>query len=99
MNTVTVLNLERISEADCARIAAVDPRIRLVNAAGWFDGEIRDTWPAYASARFLRPDATGQGTREERDRICARGRGGCGGSTSGRRGRAICGWAICGGVT
>jgi phosphoglycerate dehydrogenase-like enzyme len=71
MNTVNVLNLERISEADRARIEAVDPRIRLVHAAGWFDGEIRETWPPYASARFLRPDATGQGTREERDRMLA----------------------------
>src|SRR4029077_20251515 len=56
---------------DQARIAAIDPAIQLVDAGGWVDGEYRDTWPAYSSARYLARNATGQGTREERDRILA----------------------------
>lgn len=71
MTTVNVLNIQRIGSADLARIAAVDPAVRLTDAAGWFDGEIRDTWPPYAAARYLPPDAVGAGTREERDRLLA----------------------------
>ncbi|MEN8196867.1 MAG: hypothetical protein ABFS30_10205, partial [Pseudomonadota bacterium] len=38
---------------------------------GWFDGEIRDTWPAFTANRYVAPDAKGKGTREERDRLLA----------------------------
>ena len=71
MHKVNVVNLERISAEDRAKIEAVDPALNLTHAKGWFDGEYRDTWPAYSSARFLRPGATGSGTREERDRLLA----------------------------
>jgi phosphoglycerate dehydrogenase-like enzyme len=72
MQQVNVLNLERISAADRAQIEAVDPAVNLTTAEGWFDGEYRETWPAYSSGRFLRPGATGSGTREERDRLLAK---------------------------
>jgi phosphoglycerate dehydrogenase-like enzyme len=71
MRTVNVLNIQPIGAADLSRIEAVDPAVRLINAGGWFDGEIRDTWSAYAAARYLRPGANGAGTREERDRLLA----------------------------
>jgi hypothetical protein len=71
MQTVNILNLERISAEDRARIEAIDPAVNLTIAEGWFDGEYRETWPAYSSARFLRPGATGSGTREEGDRLLA----------------------------
>jgi hypothetical protein len=45
MRQVEVLNIQRVSAPERARIDAVDPAIRLVDARGWFDGEIRDTWP------------------------------------------------------
>jgi phosphoglycerate dehydrogenase-like enzyme len=66
-----VLNIQRVSAVDRARIAAVDPAVRLTDAGGWFDGEIRETWPAYAASRYLAPSATGTGTRDERDRLLA----------------------------
>ena len=44
MRPIEVLSIQRITEADRARIAAVDPAIRLTDAGGWFDGEIRATW-------------------------------------------------------
>jgi phosphoglycerate dehydrogenase-like enzyme len=69
MQQVNVLNIQRISAADRARIEAVDPAIRLTDAGGWFDGEIRETWPAYTAARYLRPASMGQGSRDERDRL------------------------------
>jgi phosphoglycerate dehydrogenase-like enzyme len=71
MRSVNALNIQRISAADRARIAAIDPAIRLTDAGGWFDGEIRETWPAYTALRYLPADATGSGSREERDRFLA----------------------------
>lgn len=71
MRSVNVLSIQRISGADRARIGAVDPTVRLTDAGGWFDGEIRATWPAFAAARYLPPGAEGQGTRAERDRLLA----------------------------
>jgi phosphoglycerate dehydrogenase-like enzyme len=71
MSTVNVLAIQRLGGADRARIEAVDPAIRLTEAGGWFDGEIRDTWSAYAASRYLAPGAIGAGTRAERDRLLA----------------------------
>jgi phosphoglycerate dehydrogenase-like enzyme len=71
MRKISVLNTQRIAATDLARIKAVDPAIELTDAGGWFDGEYRETWPAYTAGRYLRPDATGSGTREERDRLLA----------------------------
>jgi len=71
MRTINVLAIQRISTAEQARIAAVDPAIRLTDAGGWFDGEIRETWPAATGARYLTADAVGAGTRADRDRLLA----------------------------
>jgi len=71
MPPVDVLFIQRIAAADRAKIAAVDPRVRLTDAGGWFDGEIRETWPAFATSRYLGRNSTGAGTREERDRVLA----------------------------
>jgi phosphoglycerate dehydrogenase-like enzyme len=71
MRTVNILAIQRITPAHRARIEAVDPAVRLIDAGGWFDGEIRDTWPPFTSARYLGPKADGHGTREERDRLLA----------------------------
>lgn len=70
--TVNVLAIQRTSGADRARIEAIDPAIRLIDAGGWFDGEIRNTWPPYAVARYMAPGTiAGQGTRAERDQMLA----------------------------
>jgi phosphoglycerate dehydrogenase-like enzyme len=69
MANINVLNIQRIGAADRAKIEAVDPAVRLTDAGGWFDGEYRETWPAYTAARYLAPGAPGAGTREERDRL------------------------------
>jgi phosphoglycerate dehydrogenase-like enzyme len=71
MRMFNVLTLQRISDRDRTRIEAVDPAVRLTDAGGWFDGEYRETWPAYTATRYLAPGATGSGTREERDRLLA----------------------------
>jgi phosphoglycerate dehydrogenase-like enzyme len=71
MRSVNLLLIQRSSEAERARIAAVDPAIKLIDAGGWFDGEYRDTWPEYTVQRYLRPGSLGRGSREERDRLLA----------------------------
>src|ERR1700743_2547993 len=71
MPKVNVLAIQRISAEDRAKIEAVDPRVALTDAGGWYDGEIRDTWPAFTVSRYLAPGAAGSGTREERDRLLA----------------------------
>jgi glyoxylate/hydroxypyruvate reductase len=71
MTKINVLNIQRLGAAERAQIEAVDPAVQLTDAGGWFDGEYRETWPAYTAGRYLRPDATGSGTREERDRLLA----------------------------
>src|SRR5215472_17204008 len=71
MAELNVLSIQRVSPADRAKIAAIDPAIRLTDAGGWFDGEIRDTWPAVTAKRYLPPNSAGSGTRDERDRLLA----------------------------
>src|SRR6202140_672318 len=71
MQRINVLSIARISAEDRAQIEAVDPAIQLTDAGGWYDGEIRETWPAFATARYLAPGAIGSGTRAERDRLLA----------------------------
>ena len=72
MRRVEVLSIQRVSAGDLARIAAVDPAVNVTDAGGWFDGEIRETWPPFSANRYLAPNAMGQGTREERDALLAR---------------------------
>src|SRR5260370_40594793 len=72
MRTVNRLSLQRSTAAEHAQIKAVDPGVRLVDAGGWFDGEIRATWSDYAIQRYLTPGSTGAGTRVERDRLLAK---------------------------
>src|SRR5258708_1286042 len=67
MRTIDVLSIQRVSAADRAKIQAIDPAIRLTDAGGWFDGEIRETWPAFTATRYLPPGATGSGTPAARD--------------------------------
>jgi hypothetical protein len=71
MRTINVLATQWISADDRAKIEASDPEIRLIDAGGWFDGEIGETWTAFAAARYLPTGATGSGSREERDRLLA----------------------------
>jgi glyoxylate/hydroxypyruvate reductase len=71
MREINILSIQRLAAAERGRIEAVDPSVRVTGADGWFDGEIRDTWPAYTSTRYLPPASMGRGTREERDALLA----------------------------
>jgi phosphoglycerate dehydrogenase-like enzyme len=71
MPKINVLTLMRLGADDRAKIEAVDPSVQLTDAGGWFDGEYRETWPAFTAERYLAPGAQGHGTREQRDRLLA----------------------------
>lgn len=71
MQTVNVLTLLRLGSEARAKIEAVDPAVKLTDAGGWFDGEYRETWPAFSLNRYLAPNANGRGHREQRDRLLA----------------------------
>jgi phosphoglycerate dehydrogenase-like enzyme len=71
MTVINILGIQRISARDRAKVEAADPDISYVDAGGWFDGEIRETWSDYTANRYLVPESKGAGTREERDRLLA----------------------------
>jgi glyoxylate/hydroxypyruvate reductase A len=71
MQQINLLFIQHIAAPDRGKIAAVDSRIQLIDAGGWFDGEIRETWPGFATARYLARNSAGSGSREERDRLLA----------------------------
>jgi len=71
MPPISILTLTRLSADDRAKIEATDPSVRLVDAAGWFDGEYRETWPAFTAERYLAAGTNGHGTRAERDELLA----------------------------
>jgi phosphoglycerate dehydrogenase-like enzyme len=71
MPKLTIVTLARLNAGDRAKIEAVDPAVQLIDAGGWFDGEYRETWPAFTANRYLAPGANGHGTRAERDRLLA----------------------------
>ena len=61
-DTIEVLSLVPLGAGARARIEAVDPRVRLTSAPGWFDGEIADTWGPYVAASYL--PSVGSGERD-----------------------------------
>src|ERR1700719_1570181 len=73
MRTINVLATQRISADDRAKTEASDPAIRLIDAEGWFDGEIGETWTALAAARHLPPAARSDRLGQPHQDACPRG--------------------------
>ena len=53
MHAVNVLVIHPIGNEELARVAGVGPRLHIVDARGWFDEEIRKTWPKWSVERYL----------------------------------------------
>jgi len=68
---VEVLAITPVAAESLSRIAAVDPRVRVVDARGWFDVEIAETWPRWTVERYLTPRSIAEHPRPERDRAMA----------------------------
>ena len=54
MERANVLIIPRVSDAVLDRIAKTDPRVDIIDARGWFDGELRSTRPQSTVDRYLR---------------------------------------------
>jgi phosphoglycerate dehydrogenase-like enzyme len=67
-----ILNLQPLSEAERAAIEGVDASVVITDAAGWFNGEVNDTWPVYATRRFIGEMHEGHGSRAERNAMLTR---------------------------
>src|SRR5713226_4867437 len=68
---VEILVIVPVSDETLSRIAAIDPRVRVVDARGWFDVEIRETWPPRTVQRYLGQRAVQVSSRKQRDRLLA----------------------------
>ena len=53
MDHVEVLVVQQVPDAVLHRIADVDHRVNVIDARGWFDGELRATWPKWTVDRYL----------------------------------------------
>src|SRR2546422_7452760 len=71
MHTVNVLVIQPIVDEELAQIARLDPRLWIIDARGWFDDEIRQTWPQWTVERYLGKRRCPPSTRAERDRLLA----------------------------
>ena len=67
--SLEILSLTNLPEDLQHQIRNLDKDIKLTMAPGWFDGEIRDTWPTFTVDRYLSPMSHGQATKEERDKL------------------------------
>ena len=64
-----IVSLVGMSADDVQRITQLDPSIELVDAAGWFDGEFAQTWPAATVSRYVA--GKGRSDRAGRDALLA----------------------------
>ena len=63
-----MLILPQIPETALQRIQDVSPRVVLLDARGWFDGELRASWPRWTADRYLGGRASPVTTIEQRKR-------------------------------
>src|SRR5216683_3515564 len=71
MLTREVLVIVPVSDHALSRIAAVDRCLHVVDARGWFDVELRETWPPWTVQRYLGQRLGPISSRQERDQLLA----------------------------
>src|SRR5512132_3419135 len=71
MLTREILVTVPVSDDALSRIAAVDRCLRVVDARGWFDVELRETWPPWTVQRYLGQRVGPISSRQERDQLLA----------------------------
>lgn len=68
-NALEVLVIQPVGDEVLVRISEVDSRLGVVDARGWFDSEIRATWPQFCVLRYLGDRKSPDSTRKARDRL------------------------------
>jgi glyoxylate/hydroxypyruvate reductase len=71
METVNVLVIQRLPDNALREISKVDSRLRVVDARGWFEGEIRTTWPQWTVDRYLGDRKYPETTLDQRNEVLA----------------------------
>src|SRR5882762_7631705 len=71
IGNVEVLVIAPVSDETLREVAAIDRRVQIVDARGWFDVEIGDTWPRWTVQRYLARRGIPISSLEERDRLLA----------------------------
>ena len=71
MERVELLVLPQVSDKVLHQIQNVDGRVKVVDARGWFDVELRATWPQWTVDRYLGARKSPLTRREERNRALA----------------------------
>jgi glyoxylate/hydroxypyruvate reductase len=71
INDVQVVVIAPVAAETLGAIAAVDPRLRVIDARGWFDGEIARTWPRWTIERYLSHRQPLEHSRQELDQVLA----------------------------
>ncbi len=71
MKSVQVLVMPPVSDEVLQRIQNVDGRIGVIDARGWFEVELRTTWPQWTVDRYLGARKFSASSLEERNRALA----------------------------
>ena len=71
MPTREVLVIVPVPDDAVSRIAAVDRCLHVVDARGWFDADLRETWPPWTVQRYLDQRAGPIRSRQECDELLA----------------------------
>jgi hypothetical protein len=66
MQTMDVLVMYTISDAELECIAALEPRIHLIDGQGIFECEYAETWPEWSVQRYVAGRQGRESSREER---------------------------------
>jgi phosphoglycerate dehydrogenase-like enzyme len=71
MDTIQVLILPQVPDQVLRQIEDVNGRINVIDARGWFDVEIRATWPQWTVERYIGDRRSPRTTLEQRDNALA----------------------------
>ena len=71
MDNIEVLVLPQVPDAVLDRIANVDRRVKVVDARGWFDGELRASWPQWTVDRYLGARKSPATSLDQRNQVLA----------------------------
>lgn len=71
MESVEVLVIPAVTDEVLRRVQNIDRRVNVIDARGWFDVEIRATWPQWTVGRYLGTRPCPATSREQRNRALA----------------------------
>lgn len=71
MERLGIVVIPPLADAALQRISEVDSRIAIIDARGWFDGELRATWPRWTVDRYLGDRRSPSISAEQRDHALA----------------------------